>query len=902
MLEIRQTRILRGPNVWARVPVIHLVVDIGELEERPSNEIPGFVDRLIDIVPTLEDHVCSVGRRGGFIERLRRGTWMGHVLEHIALELQNLAGAQVTRGKTRGSGERGVYNVIYAYSQEDVGIAAGQLAARFLNHLIYGVEPDFDFVGEVEGRIIRLAERLAYGPSTQEVVAEAERRGIPVLRLNTEQSLVQLGHGRYQRRIWATRTSSTSGVAMNIAGNKALTNRLLRDVGIPSPRGEMVKDEDEAVREAVRLGFPVVVKPVDGNHGRGVCLDLTDEPAVRRSFAVARAASRDGSVIVERMIAGKDYRVVVVGSEVVAVAERRPAHVVGDGAHSVRELVALTNADPQRGVGHEKALTRITIDDQTIEVLAGQGLTLDDVPAPGRCVQLKRVANLSTGGTSIDRTDEIHPDNVEIALEAGMVVGLDIAGIDFVTPDIARSVHEVGGGIVEINAAPGFRMHTHPTEGLPRQVGRAVVDLLFKPGTPARVPIVAVTGTNGKTTTSRMIAHIMQTAGRTVGLTTSDGMYVNGTQIATGDMAGPDSARMILKNPRVDFAVLETARGGILRAGLGFDRCNVAVVTNVASDHLGMKGVDTVDDLAEVKSVVPASAFREGTSVLNADNTWTVDMVRIARGEVIFFSMHHNNPVVRDHLRQRGRAVVLRETQRGGMLTLVEPNRETNILLAREIPATLDERVRVNIANALAATAAAIGADVPLSCIRDSLRTFTTAFSQTPGRFNLTLVEGRQVVIDYCHNVDALEWIADFVRRTAAAQSIGVIAIAGDRRDEDIRAFGELAGRTFDRVVIREHDDRRGRGPGEVAALLREAALAGGLPDERITVILDEIAAVNAAIDLASPGDLVVAMVYHISRVWETLAHRISHPSLTPARGGAAVLPHRDTSSLGASL
>ncbi|HEV2072781.1 MAG TPA: cyanophycin synthetase, partial [Thermomicrobiales bacterium] len=735
MLKIQNTRVLRGPNVWARVPVIHLVVDIGELEERPSNTIPGFVSRLVQAVPSLEEHECSLGRRGGFIERLRDGTWMGHVMEHVALEIQRLAGIHVSRGKTRRTGERGIYNVVYAYRQEDVGLAAGQLSARFLNHLIYDVEPGFDLVRELEERVVRLAERLAYGPSTLEIVQEAERRGIPVMRLNSNQSLVQLGHGRYQRRIWATRTSTTSGVAMTIAGNKELTNRLLRDAGIPSPRGVVAGSAQEAVREVNRLGYPVVLKPVDGNHGRGVCLNLSNRTEVEESFPLPKAASREGLVLVEPMVPGKDFRVVVVGSEVVAVAERVPACVVGDGQHSVRELVDLTNVDPRRGVGHEKILTRIHVDSQTHEVLSGQGLTLDDIPADRQCVQLKLTANMNTGGTSIDRTDEIHPDNVEIGLEAAMVVGLDVAGIDFITPDISRSVHEAGGAIVEINAAPGFRMHTHPTEGLPRQVGHTVVDMLFPNGTPASIPIIAVTGTNGKTTTTRMIAHIMQKDGRTVGMTTSDGIYVNGTQIAAGDKAGPDSARMVLRNPRVDMAVLETARGGILRSGLGFNRCNVAVVTNVASDHLGMKGVDTIEDLAKVKTALPASVLREGTSVLNADNQWTVDMARIARGEIMYFSMDENNALTRDHVRKQGRAVVLRETPRGGMLTLVEPKRETNILLARDIPATFNERVRGNIANALAVTAAAIGAGVPLACIRDSLRTFSTAFWQTPGRF-----------------------------------------------------------------------------------------------------------------------------------------------------------------------
>ncbi|MEA2525032.1 MAG: cyanophycin synthetase [Thermomicrobiales bacterium] len=874
MIDIRETSIYRGPSIWGRIPVVRLLVDIGELEDRPTNVIPGFADRLLEFIPSLEAHSCSRGRRGGFVERMREGTWLGHVLEHVALELQALAGANVSRGQTRETTERGVYNVVFEYRQEDVGLAAGQLAARLLNHLIVETEPDFDFQRELTERVILIAERLAYGPSTFAIVDEAERRGIPVLRLHPPKSLVQLGHGRYQRRIWATLTSSTSDVAVEIAANKELTNQLLRDVGIPSPRGMVVHDVEEAVEEAAYVGYPVVLKPLDGNHGRGVGIDLRDEAAALAHYPTAQSESRNGAVIVERFIDGKDYRVLVVDGAVVAVAERVPAHVVGDGERTVRQLIDEANADPRRGIGHEKVLTRIDVDAQTVETLARQGLDLEDIPAPGQFVQLKRTGNMSTGGTSIDRTDDIHPDNVEIATEAAMVVGLDVAGIDFVTPDIARSVREVGGAIVEVNAAPGFRMHTHPTEGLPRQVGRAVVEMLFPSGTPTRIPIVAVTGTNGKTTTSRMIAHIMQMAGRKVGLTTSDGMYVNGTQIEAGDMAGPDSARMVLKNPRVDFAVLETARGGILRAGLGFDRCDVGVVTNVASDHLGMKGVETMEDLARVKAVVPGSVFRAGASVLNADNPWTVEMAREARGEIIFFSLDESNPVIHEHLREQGRALVLRPTPSGDMLTLVDHRRETGILLAHDIPATMGGRLRANVANALAATAAAIGADVDLSCVRDALRSFTSTFAQTPGRFNLLTIEGKQVVMDYGHNADGLAAIADFVRRTAAPRSIGVIAIAGDRRDEDIRAFGELAGRTFDRIVIREHDDPRGRAYGEVAAILHRAVIDAGLPSDRVTVILDELEAVHAAIDLANPGDLVVALVYRVPRVWESLARR----------------------------
>jgi cyanophycin synthetase len=873
MLEVRKTTVYRGPNIWARMPAIHYVLDIGELEERPSNKIPGFYEHLTELMPSLYDHRCSVGRPGGFLQRLREGTWMGHVLEHVALEIQNLAGADVGRGKTRSTSEKGVYNVIYEYDQEDVGLAAGKMAQRLLNNLIYGKPEDFDYQVELE-QVIRLAERLAYGPSTGAIVHEAQRRGIPVLRLDPRRSLVQLGHGKYQKRIWATVTSRTANIAVDIASNKELTNRLLLEVGIPVPKASVVHNVEDAVRAARRIGYPVVIKPLDGNHGRGVFVNLADDDEVREFFDNAWRESRSGSIVVESFITGRDYRILVVNNEVVAVSERVPAHVTGDGTSTVAELIERENADPRRGVGHEKILTRIVVDSQTMEVLERDNRTLDDVPAEGEFVQLKLTGNMSTGGTAIDRTDEIHPDNIEIARQAAMVVGLDIAGIDFITTDIAESVRQTGGAICEVNAGPGFRMHTNPTEGHPRHVGRAVVDMLFERGKPSRVPIVAVTGTNGKTTTSRMIAHIMKTAGYKVGLTTTDGIYIDGTQILSGDMSGPGSARMVLKNPAIDYAVLETARGGILRSGLGYDRCNIAVVTNVTGDHLGLRGINTLAELAQVKAVVPQSALRDGASVLNADNEWTVQMARSARGEIIFFSMDEENPVIQEHIREKGKAVILRQTRYGEMLTIVENRRETSLVLASQIPATFDGRARVNIANALAATAAAVADDVQLDHIRQAMRTFSSSFFQTPGRFNMLDLDGQQVVIDYCHNVAGLEAIGDFVSRLNANRSVGVISMPGDRSDEDMETFGRLAAKVFDRIIIREDDNRRGRADGEIAERLRDAAIAGGFDAGDLEIVLDEMDAVRRAVDTSDRSDLLVLLVDKPAKVWEMLTRQ----------------------------
>ncbi len=871
MIEFRDHTVYRGPNIWARMPSLRFTVDIGELEERPTNKIPGFYERITELIPSLYEHRCSVGKPGGFLQRMREGTWMGHVLEHVALELQNLAGAEVVRGKTRSTNEKGVYNVVFEYSQEDVGIAAGELARRLLNHLIYNTEPEFDFQAELEGTVIRTAERLAYGPSTGAIVSEAERRNIPVIRLDPRRSLVQLGHGVHQKRIWATVTSETSNIAVDTASNKELTNRLLHDVGIPGPRGVTVRNVEDAVREARRIRYPVVIKPLDGNHGRGVCINLKDEEEVREFFPAAMSESRTGIVVVESFVEGRDYRILVVNNQVVAVAERVPAHVVGDGEHTVEQLIEITNTDPRRGVGHEKILTRISIDGQTLETLERNNMTLEDVPEKGIVVPLKRTGNMSTGGTSIDRTDDIHPDNEEIARQAAMVVGLDIAGIDFIVPDISKSIRQSGGAIVEVNAGPGFRMHTNPTEGHPRHVGRAVVDMLFAPGSKSRVPIVAVTGTNGKTTTVRMISHIMKTAGRRVGMTTTDGIYIDGTQILAGDMSGPTSAKMVLKNPTINYAVLETARGGILRSGLGFDRCDIAVVTNVTSDHLGQHGIDTISDLAKVKAVVPQSVFRDGKSVLNADNEWTVEMSRYARGEILYFSMQEENPVIREHLRNKGRAVVLRQVAAGDMITIIENRRETSLLLASQIPATFDGRLRVNVANALAAVTAALADDVQLEYIRQAMRTFTSSFYQTPGRFNLLEFQGRRIIMDYCHNIGGLESMADFVKRMEPARAIAVISMPGDRLDDDIAAFGRLSAQTFDELVIREDTNTRGRPSGEIAARLKSAAMDAGLADEAVTIVLEEMDAVKAAVERSDRDDLVVLMIDKPAQTWEEL-------------------------------
>ena len=899
-LRIIETRVYRGPNYWNYDPAIKLVVDLGVLEHFPTNTIPGFTEALLEMLPGVGDHSCGTGKPGGFAGRLRDGTWVGHVAEHIALQLQREAGTEVGRGKTRGTGDPGHYHVVYSYGEEAVGVAAGKLAVRLVNHLVRA-EEGFDFRAELEALIL-LAERAAFGPSTQALIDEATLRDIPWIRLNSA-SLVQLGHGVHQQRIRATMTSKTGSIAVDVASDKKLTNQLLASTGVPVPRSQVVRSAEEAAAAATRIGFPVALKPLDGNHGRGVMLNLGDEQAVRDAFPQARAQSRTGALVIETFIHGSDYRCLVIGGVLRAVAQRVPAHVEGDGSHTISELVELTNADLRRGIGHEKVLTRIKIDDESITYAREQGFELGDVPPRGQRVFLKRTGNMSTGGISIDRTEEIHPDNAEIAEQAARVVGLDIAGIDFICPDISVPVRETGGGIVEVNAAPGFRMHTHPTEGEAQYVAKPVLDMLFPPGADARIPIVAVTGTNGKTTTARMISHIMKGMGRKVGLTSTDGIFVDGRLIRKADASGPRSASTVLQHPLVDFAVFEVARGGILREGLGYGRNDVAVVLNVSGDHLGLGGIHTLKQLAGVKQVIVEAVPRDGTAVLNADDPLVAAMARHASGSVMYFSMDAENERIKFQASRGRRAVTLEKGRNGEMIVLRQGRKSMPLVWTHLLPATFEGRARMNVQNALAAAAAAWAAGAHLHDIRQGLRTFTTSYFMAPGRLNMFELDGYRVIVDYAHNPPAVEALGQFVaslgeptpggaRALVTGARIGVIATAGDRRDEDIVELGRIAARHFDRIVLREDANNRGRPRGDTAALvergIREAMQGGEARTTELETVLDEMEATRRALDIAQPGDVVAVCVDHANDVWKELQRR-QHGAATEGSGLRAV-------------
>lgn len=865
-MKILELRALRGANYWSNrwKKLIVMKLDIGEYENKPSDTIPGFTEKLKELIPSLQTHTCSYGYEGGFLQRVSEGTWAGHIVEHIALEMQTLAGMDTGFGRTRETNVEGIYNVIFSYIEEKAGIYTAEESVKLFIAIAEG-KPAEELNKQLSDNIQKLREireKVRFGPSTGSIIEEAENRGIPHIRLN-DQSLVQLGYGVYQKIIQATMTCKTGYIATDIASDKNLSKNLLAGMGVPVPKGFKIYDFEELEDSINSIGYPVAIKPLDSNHGKGISANITSFEDAKKAFESAKNYSR--AVIVEKSLKGNDFRALVINNKLIAVAERTPAFIKGDGVSTVKQLIENVNTDPRRGYGHEKILTQITIDNMTERVLELKGYNLETVLKKDEICFLKSTANISTGGTAIDRTDEVHPDNIFLFERIARIIGLDIAGIDVVAPDVSTSILKNGGGVVEVNAAPGFRMHLAPSEGLPRNVAEPVVNMLFPPGEKFRIPLIAVTGTNGKTTTTRLIAHIMKNIGKNVGFTTTEGVYIGNKMIQAGDNTGPVSAQMVLRDPTVEIAVLETARGGLLRAGLGFDGCDIGVVMNVTADHLGLKDINSLEEMARVKSIVPENVFKSGYAVLNADDKLVLNMRERLSCNVALFSMDENNPEIKKHIRKGGIACVYEHN----FITLLKGQWKLRVEKVINIPLTFGGKAAFMIQNVLAATLSSyILHGVSIEDIKFGLSSFVPSVTQTPGRLNLIDVGNFTVLIDFAHNPAGMEALSKFVEKLPNKVKTGVIGGTGDRRDEDIRNLGKSAAKMLTNIIIREDESLRGRKEGEVNKIVLEG-VRSEKPDVTVKIIEDEVKAINFGLKNAKKDDLLVILPDNIPRAIE---------------------------------
>ena len=850
-MKIDKIQALRGPNIWSvqRKKLIQMRLDLEEMEERPTNKIDGFRERIEAMFPTMIEHRCSEGCRGGFFMRVDKGTWMGHVIEHIALEIQTLAGMETGFGRTRETKTPGIYNVVFSYTEENVGMFAAESSVAIAQSLIDGTPYDVD--ADIQ-KMREIRERVRLGPSTGSIVEEAVARDIPWIRLGTN-SLVQLGYGINQMRFQATITCKTSSIAVDIACNKEQTKKMLDAASIPVASGGICVDEEDLEEVIKKIGYPIVIKPLDGNHGKGASINIKKWEDAVEGLAYAKKYSH--RVIVEKFITGYDFRVLVIDNKLVAAAKREPAHVKGDGKQTIQQLIDETNLDPKRGYGHENVLTQIDVDRDTTDLLEKLNYTLATVPKKDEVVYLKSTANLSTGGTSVDVTDLMHPENIFLCERISRVIGLDVCGVDIMAENLTQPLKENGGCILEVNAAPGFRMHLAPSEGLPRNVAAPVIDMLYPPGKPSRIPIIAVTGTNGKTTTTRLLAHIVKNNGYKVGFTTSDGIYVQNHMMEKGDTTGPVSAEYILKDPTVEFAVLETARGGILRSGLGFSRCDIGIITNIQEDHLGISDIHTLDDLARVKATVVKSVRKDGWAILNAEDDQCLKIANELSCNIAYFSMDENHPKVKE-FSKLGKIVAVYEN---GFITIKKGEWKIRVERATHVPLTMGGKARFMIANVLAATLAAYLQGFKTDDISLSLQTFIPSAAQTPGRMNIFEFKKFKVLIDFAHNPSGYKGVEEFLTSVEATRKIGIIAGVGDRRDEDIKECATIAARMFDHIIIRQEKHLRGRTEEEIIGLIMEGIAESG---RTVTteIIKREVEAIKHAINSAEDGSFITAL------------------------------------------
>ena len=858
-MEIIDIRILRGPNYWSnyRNKLIYMKLDLGSVADVPSNEIPGFPERLEKFMPSLITHRCSEENVGGFFYRVRRGTLLGHVIEHIALELQSLAHMECGFGRTRSTGEKCCYHIVFDYEIEKAGVYAGKAAVRIVESLRHDLP--YDLQADLD-ELNKIASREGLGPSTLAIINEARKRDIPYKRLDNR-SLIMFGHGINQKKIRATIASTTSSIAVEIASDKELTRRLLSDHGIPFPKGVTLEEEEEIEKAIEEIGFSVVIKPNDGNHGRGIttCVNSYDE--VIKAFRIAKTVSDE--VIMEKHIEGSDYRFLLINYKLVAISKRLPAMVIGDGISSVQKLIDNINKDPNRGVSHEKILTRITVDENTMDILKRKNLTPDSILPEGQNLFLKDTANISSGGTATDVTDNVHPHNIALVERIARLSGLNICGLDIIATDITSPITEDTGALLEINASPGLRMHLCPSEGTKRNVAAPIIEMLFPENAPGRIPIVAVTGTNGKTTVTRLIAYMAQAANYVVGYTTTDGIYIDGATIKRGDCSGPESAGVVLRDNKVDFAVLECARGGILRTGLGFDKCSVSIVTNVSSDHLGLKDIETIEDLARVKAVVPNSTSENGYAVLNADDDLVYNMKNDLDCNVALFSMNGDNERILEHCSNGGLAAITENNN----FVLCKGNTKFIIAKITEVPLTFSGVAESNIKNILPSIIAAYVSNISPEQITRCLKTFIPSPELTPGRMNLFSFKNFKVLIDYAHNEGAYIELKKYMSRIKASVKVGIISVPGDRREEDLRKLGFYAGQIFNEIIIK-HDNVRTKSNQQITDLLTDGIREAN-EEVKILVISKESDAVKYVLDNAQEESFLFICANEVTNVIE---------------------------------
>ena len=853
-MRVGDIRALTGPNVYSHRPVLSMRLYLDDLAGKESREFPGFNELLLELLPGLANHHCCMGREGGFAERLPEGVYFGHIVEHVALELTEFAGVPVYHGKTRSAGEPGAYNVIIEYKAEEGTKRLLRMAAEIIESLILQAKGGEPF--PLEKRLDEVRKFIAgaeFGPTTSAITEAATRRGIPWKRVG-EGSLVQLGYGKHRRLIQAAMTDQTGAVAVDIASDKEMTKMLLRDAGIEVPRGILAQSEAEAIEGLEIVGAPVVIKPFNMNQGKGVSLNLTTAAQVEQAYRIAKGHAT--KVVVERQFTGRDYRVLVINGKVAAASECVPAHVIGDGERTIAELVEETNRHPTRGEDHERPLTKIAIDAEVMEFMRRRDLTMSHVPEAGQVVYLRECANLSKGGTAKDVTDLIHPQVAAMCERAARVIGLDVCGIDLILDDIARPPG-TDNGVIEVNAAPGLRMHVSPSAGLGRDVGAAVIDMLYPAGATGRIPIISITGTNGKTTITRMVAHVLSDKGMTVGMATTDGIYIGGELVVEGDTTGPRSAQTVLSDPSVEIAALETARGGIVRGGLGYDWSDISVISNIRLDHVGQDGIETLDDLLYIKSLVAERVREGGTLILNADDELLAqladdELVAKPKKNIVYFLMSPPHALIRRWLDAGGSAYLYKD----GWIVESAGSDETRVVRASDIPVTLGGTASFNIANALAAVAVCRAQGLSREEVAEALKGFRGDLHNA-GRAALYEIRGGYAVLDYGHNPDAFSAICRMTAQWNGRHVTGVIGVPGDRDDIFVDQAGRVAARGFERIIIREDRDLRGRRRGEIADLLRRAVMSEA-PGRDCRVMLDEGAAMRMAIEEIEPGDVVV--------------------------------------------